>query len=266
MRLKLFLSCWLILFQASNYATIVNGRILTSAVGDSIVEALIQLNTNTGTDDLGGATIVIRFDTTIFNYRSMTDSNSSFSFHNFSGGNYSNAFITRPFQNELWINVELVVSNQGNIVAGADSWTDLVTIKFISLLPNSWGGISFATSSPYWAIFDGDNYTLWELGNFEIVSGINDFHLAAFDYSLEQNYPNPFNPNTKIRFKLAAEENVKLNVYNVAGELVQELINNKIAAGSYEVKFDGTTLPSGVYIYRIESNNFISSKKMLLIK
>lgn len=254
------------LFAEFNYATMVNGRILTYALNDSVVEAHIQLNTNTGSDDLGGATIVLKYDTTKFHYVNRTDSNYNYVFHNFSGGNYASAFVTQPFQNELWINIELEVSNNGIIVSGMDDWTDLLTIKLNSLSVNNYDGIYFETVSPYWAIYDGDNCTLWELGNFEVLSSINDLQQADFNYALEQNYPNPFNPTTKIRFSLKSEEHVKLNVYNVVGELVRELINDRIAAGIHEIKFNAINLPSGVYIYKFETKNFIASKKMLLLR
>ena len=87
------------------------------------------------------------------------------------------------------------------------------------------------------------------------------------EYQLLQNYPNPFNPSTKIRFALKSESDVKLVVYNLIGEMIQELINNKIAAGNHEFTFNSHGLPSGTYVYRLEANNeYIGSKKMILLK
>ncbi len=85
-------------------------------------------------------------------------------------------------------------------------------------------------------------------------------------FSLSQNYPNPFNPTSNIRFTLPQANNVRLDVYNINGQLVQTLVNSRMSAGEHTVQFDAGTLASGVYIYRIISGNFVQSKKMTLIK
>lgn len=85
-------------------------------------------------------------------------------------------------------------------------------------------------------------------------------------YTLYQNFPNPFNPTTAIDFNLAAPANVKLNIYNIIGQRVVNLLNTHIEAGYHSVIFDGGDLPSGTYIYRLQANNFIESKKMILLK
>ncbi|MHB1687127.1 MAG: T9SS type A sorting domain-containing protein [Ignavibacteriaceae bacterium] len=85
-------------------------------------------------------------------------------------------------------------------------------------------------------------------------------------YELSQNYPNPFNPTTTINFSLSKSDKVTLKVYNLLGQEVALLINKEISAGQHQVKFDASHLPSGVYIYRIESGSFNSVKKMILLK
>jgi len=85
-------------------------------------------------------------------------------------------------------------------------------------------------------------------------------------YALEQNYPNPFNPNTTIKYSISEDGFVKLAVYNLLGEAVTTLVNNEQKAGRYEVVFDASRFASGVYLYRLESKNFISIKKMIVIK
>ena len=90
-------------------------------------------------------------------------------------------------------------------------------------------------------------------------------------FDLKQNYPNPFNPVTTIEFSVPKTTNIKIAVYNVVGEKVRTLVNSKVAAGHYKIKWDGLNdakqpVASGVYIYRIESDNFVSSKKMILMK
>lgn len=87
-------------------------------------------------------------------------------------------------------------------------------------------------------------------------------------FSLEQNYPNPFNPNTKINFSLPSNSNVKLDIYNIEGMEVAELVNDRRDAGSYEINFDAAKygLSSGMYFYTLRSDNFAETKKMILVK
>jgi hypothetical protein len=85
-------------------------------------------------------------------------------------------------------------------------------------------------------------------------------------YSLGQNYPNPFNPMCNVQFSMYNAGQVKLVVYDVQGREVQTLVNEKLIAGTYEVKFDGSMLNSGVYFYKLMTDGFTETKKMLLIK
>lgn len=85
-------------------------------------------------------------------------------------------------------------------------------------------------------------------------------------YSLMQNYPNPFNPTTLISYHLPNAGNVKLSVYNLLGQEVQRLVNSFMPSGAHTVNFDATRLPSGVYLYKIEVNDFVQARKMMLIK
>jgi subtilisin family serine protease/subtilisin-like proprotein convertase family protein len=85
-------------------------------------------------------------------------------------------------------------------------------------------------------------------------------------YSLAQNYPNPFNPVTSIKFSLPKQSNVKLVVYDALGREVATLVNGNLEAGVYNETFDGSSLASGVYFYRIDAGEFTDVKKMVLIK
>ena len=124
-------------------------------------------------------------------------------------------------------------------------------------------------------------YTQWiNAGNATNISNSGNYSLT--DYNLFQNYPNPFNPSTKIRFVIPngvrnpkdfssqAPRNdnslVTLKVYDILGNEVATLVNEEKPAGSYEVNFDGSVLPSGIYFYRLESVNFVGVRKMILIK
>ena len=95
----------------------------------------------------------------------------------------------------------------------------------------------------------------------------NDFESGTPDaFALEQNYPNPFNPTTNIKFSLPKTADVSLTIYNMLGQKVSTLINEKMNSGFHIVPFDASNLSSGMYIYRIKAGSFTSTKKMLLIK
>jgi len=85
-------------------------------------------------------------------------------------------------------------------------------------------------------------------------------------YDLSQNYPNPFNPATTIDFSIKKKGLVTLKVYDILGKKVATLVNDLKVAGSYSVNFNGENLSSGVYTYRLEVNDFVSVKRMLLVK
>jgi hypothetical protein len=87
-----------------------------------------------------------------------------------------------------------------------------------------------------------------------------------FDFRLSQNYPNPFNPATVISYSVPTEGIVSLKVYNLVGQQVAELVNANQNAGAYNVEFNAQNLSSGVYYYKLETNGFVDTKKMILVK
>ena len=90
--------------------------------------------------------------------------------------------------------------------------------------------------------------------------------MESADFRLAQNYPNPFNPVTKINYYIAMPTEVKLTVYDVLGNEIALLVSEFESPGAYSVDFDGSNLPSGVYIYKIEAGTFSAVKKLLLMK
>jgi hypothetical protein len=86
------------------------------------------------------------------------------------------------------------------------------------------------------------------------------------EYSLSQNYPNPFNPSTTIKYSLPKDGLVTMKIYDLAGREVAKLVNEVKKAGNYQVQFNASNLASGVYFYRIQSNDFVMTKRMVLIK
>lgn len=97
-------------------------------------------------------------------------------------------------------------------------------------------------------------------------SGITQISEVVRDYKLSQNYPNPFNPETKINFSIPVSSVVSLRIYNSMGIEVERLVNERLKAGIYDVNWNAATLTSGVYYYKIQAEEFIETKKMLLIK
>lgn len=106
-----------------------------------------------------------------------------------------------------------------------------------------------------------------ELG---IATSVEEENAIANDYCLYQNYPNPFNPATVIRFSIPQSGSVSLKIYDILGREVAELINAELNAGSYSVEFNAGesegSLASGIYLYRLETNNYVQTKKLMLIK
>jgi hypothetical protein len=95
-----------------------------------------------------------------------------------------------------------------------------------------------------------------------MVSG----ELISYKYALEQNYPNPFNPNTTIKYSVQQAGKVTLSLFNTLGEEMTKLVNEEKPAGNYELTWYAANLPSGVYFYQLKAGEFISTKKMILLK
>jgi hypothetical protein len=83
---------------------------------------------------------------------------------------------------------------------------------------------------------------------------------------LEQNYPNPFNPSTRINFTLAKAGNAEISVFNSIGEKVQELHSGYLESGTHSVNFNAVGLSTGIYYYKLITNDFVSVRKMMLVK
>ncbi len=90
--------------------------------------------------------------------------------------------------------------------------------------------------------------------------------LIPNSFNLSQNYPNPFNPATNIQFEVPSPQFVSLKVYDIVGKEVITLVNEKKQPGKYEVQFNASNLPSGVYICKLNTENYSSTKKMILLK
>ena len=144
-------------------------------------------------------------------------------------------------------------SNIGNVPGNGTS-TEVHRYSFVD---NS----GFAGNAAYYRLkqidFDG-SFTYSSVINV-LVNGVKEFKLT-------QNYPNPFNPSTKIAYSVPVSGNVSMVIYDNLGEEVATLVNENKAAGTYNVEFDASSLPSGIYFYSLTSGNFTETKKMILLK
>lgn len=100
----------------------------------------------------------------------------------------------------------------------------------------------------------------------KLVDIQNNIKAKDNDFYLAQNYPNPFNPTTTINFSIPEQSLVTLKIYNALGEEVKTLVNELKSVGNYEIKFDASKLSSGIYFYRLKADNYIETKKMLMLK
>ncbi len=140
-------------------------------------------------------------------------------------------------------------------VKGAGTTSEKTSYRFIDKTPLS--GTSY--------------YRLKQIdydGTFRIYGPLEVTTAPVYSYTLEQNYPNPFNPSTTIKYSLAENSFVSIEIYNIIGQKVTSLVNSKQEAGTYSVNFDANeyNLSNGVYIYKLRTDNFTSNRKMILMK
>jgi len=116
------------------------------------------------------------------------------------------------------------------------------------------------------SLSDGDELIIYDSRIEKIIVGQGNNEELPISYTLEQNYPNPFNSNTIIKFSIADEVQVNLSIYNVLGEKVAEIKNEIMKPGRYEVEFNSSKLASGIYLYKLQSGDYLEVKKMMLLK
>ena len=153
-------------------------------------------------------------------------------------------------QNGMWIPLDIVLFDDDTAPGGENRETILAYSPYNN--DNSW-------SSPnnWFYTWIGDQFSV----GVETVSTE-----VPMEYSLQANYPNPFNPVTTFRYDVAQSGNVALEVYNMLGQRVAQVVNRAQAAGTYEVQFDASHLSSGVYLYTLSSGGFIQTRKMTLLR
>jgi hypothetical protein len=107
----------------------------------------------------------------------------------------------------------------------------------------------------------------WKDSTVTVIVGLENFtNSIPVEYKLKQNYPNPFNPTTTIEFDLPKTNEVTLKIFNVLGEGVATLVSDRLSAGSYSYELDASQLASGVYMYRLQAEDHIETRKMILLR
>jgi ligand-binding sensor domain-containing protein len=155
-------------------------------------------------------------------------------------------------------------SSNGLVKFDSGNWT--VFTRDNSGLPNDGiGDMAIDGKNNKWIISDG-LVVFNENGVVSIGEKNEDFEKFPNNFNINQNYPNPFNPLTNIEFDLPKSSDVRIEVYNTAGQKIQTLLNRKMSAGSHQVEFNAQDLSSGVYFYRIEAGEFQDVKKMILLR
>ena len=120
------------------------------------------------------------------------------------------------------------------------------------------------------AFIAGDNGSILVTGYSEYITDIqvDDYIKTEIptNFILYQNYPNPFNPSTKIKFAIAISDHVTMKIFDVLGEEIETLIEEELSPGIYEINWNASALPTGVYFYRLQVGSFVQTKKTLVLK
>ncbi len=149
---------------------------------------------------------------------------------------------------------KVVYSNSGHDTPTPVRWVNIPS-NIPTLMYADIGGQAIPITTPETHLYDGG---LTNVGSVNVT--------LPLGFSLSQNFPNPFNPSTTITYALPVNSNVSLSVYDINGREVMNLLNAQKPAGNHSIVFDGSTLSSGVYFYKLQTSRYIETKKMMLIK
>ena len=233
-------------------------RYIKAQAGDTV---LIPLNVSLNGLTLGSFNTSIQIDKTKLTYTGQ-----------YSGGS------SVPW-NAGWV-VSTNYDNNGVLSIGATDLSgdldpitkdgNLITFKYVVNRQLSIGDSSLVTLSD---IYASDSKLLQvtvipQNGRVLVsnITSVGQINTIPYEYSLSQNYPNPFNPSTQIEYSIKNDDKVTINIYNVLGQLVTNLVNEHQTAGNYKVVWNASRFSSGIYFYRINSGDFNQIKKMVLIK
>ena len=190
----------------------------------------------------------------------------------------SNGIYTSTNNGQNWIqttssylNITSLTASGSNIFAGTvDSGFYVSKNNGLDWIRKSEGmgrqTINALTISSGYVFAGMQTSAVWKRLISDIIGIKNINNKVPSSFSLYQNYPNPFNPTTNIRFEIPKNGFVKLVVFDMLGREVETLVNEKQSAGTYEATFNASRYPSGVYFYRLKTEGFSDTKKMMLIK
>jgi hypothetical protein len=134
--------------------------------------------------------------------------------------------------------------------------------KMEGIIDNTFNGMFYYHNY----VYCGTSDIIYRRNVSELIPVLEQSEIIPEMYRLEQNYPNPFNPITNFKFSILNSGQVKLIVYDIMGREVKTLVNETLKPGRYEASFDGSMLNSGVYFYKLTSDRYTETRKMLLIK
>jgi hypothetical protein len=180
------------------------------------------------------------------------------------GDSWDNIYLTCPIHSSV-IDT-FTITAWGKPYLAKYIYIDCGLIQMYQVWTDYFGLMNETSEAQYSSILNGCVIDGVVYGDTSIVTGISEDTESPNNYYLSQNYPNPFNPNTTISYYVPKYSYIELGVFNVLGEEIKKLVNDYQHAGYYKTDFDGSNFPSGVYFYRLQTDEFIETKKMILIK
>ncbi len=168
------------------------------------------------------------------------------------------------------------VDGYGTLLLPGGLSFNCLRVRSVEALPSSGKEFRFFTQEGAILIIDSFNtqpdtgFVQTKDAPFYLLGGsltsVKETGSVPMQFSLSQNYPNPFNPSTTIRFALPKSAYVTLKIYDLLGQEIETLVNEKLLAGEYDLLWNAAGLPSGVYLYRIRADEFVETKKLVLLK
>jgi hypothetical protein len=181
--------------------------------------------------------------------------------------------------------IDMKIDSLANIyILGSISITNVIstitTIKYDSSGTLKWGQNYLDSGTTPSSILIDNDLNIFSAGSkgslaigytvlikYSQLTGVKkDLSNLPKDYKLLQNYPNPFNPSTTINFQIPILSHITLSVYDILGREIAVILNENKNAGFYKIKWDGTKYPTGIYFYRLQTERFTKTKKMVLMR
>lgn len=218
-----------------------------SNVGDKIIEEISDANTGIITDEAGGG-ILLRIEAESESYLRV-----------WAAQGYNNYDSVR-----VWNNQKFIVDQKAENEFG--TWHRIHIPKFYFHDPKHTKAVAPPKDN-----VTGEIEFAWVKGEAIKVNSSTDvanenINEMPYQITLNQNYPNPFNPSTVISYQLPASSEVQLEIFDMTGRKVADLVKGKKQAGTHEITFDASSLSSGIYVYRLQAEDFVETKKLMLIK